>query len=594
MDHPVGYQNGDEDGVFFPPISRETDNFTLQEHQGIEEAVYEAPFSPTSLEFLNGLRSPPPFGPSRCPKGKLDCFCWMGGTTSADLHGEERRQELLKRMKWTTVDGSLNLEYMPSGWQEAERAARHERKCAVERRSLDLQRAAERAKQLAMKLRILWAAGWRMPQAAQNDYISISSASGAEDEIEDERDVHDEHECGELETDLETDESEEEREENGDLGVEGEGEEGNTVPAEDDEESWEESGEESEQESEEEGEEENDEESEEDVGGIGGEQGPEQSPTALPPLEGAATERSQEEARTEWCHCRQPDDGSTMIECNNGTECPIQWYHLACTGLRSVPSESTKWECRLCRGLDPFPRLPGAGDGKRARDDSDDEDDEGYEPGKGRSKPRKKARNEGSTRAEGRNKGKAVSLSTAARRQKRRREEDEDEEDEDEGKIERESLPAPKRSRVKPASEDVEEDGQTAVHTTGGQSPAPAQQSLAENNGDESEDDEPIQGRRQNRHHAKPSAWSEDEETKTIEIMRRLIQEGRVKGDKRWAETSRLLKQEHQIDRSAAAVKNQWNRFLRERSGVDERRGAAVNRPMRTGLQTPKTKKETQ
>ena len=86
-------------------------------------------------------------------------------------------------------------------------------------------------------------------------------------------------------------------------------------------------------------------------------------------------------------------------------------------------------------------------------------------------------------------------------------------------------------------------------------------------------------------------AWSITEECVTIGVMAILLQQKQVKGDARWDAISRRLKQDHQIDRSPGAVKNQWNRVLRERSGIDERHPSAQGRAMQTGLQTPKKNK---
>jgi len=52
-----------------------------------------------------------------------------------------------------------------------------------------------------------------------------------------------------------------------------------------------------------------------------------------------------EDAET-WCTCRQPDDGSLMICCEND-DCPIQWYHGRCVGLMAEPKG--KWWCATCK-----------------------------------------------------------------------------------------------------------------------------------------------------------------------------------------------------------------------------------------------------
>lgn len=92
---------------------------------------------------------------------------------------------------------------------------------------------------------------------------------------------------------------------------------------------------------------------------------------------------------------------------------------------------------------------------------------------------------------------------------------------------------------------------------------------------------------------SKGRPWSADEESATIKIMQDLVAEGRVYGDKRWAECAKRLKKQQPSYRSAAAIKNQWNRVLRARSGVDERKHPNPSR-MTTGSQTPKKRKRAQ
>ncbi|EHY66719.1 hypothetical protein NEAUS04_0917 [Nematocida ausubeli] len=44
------------------------------------------------------------------------------------------------------------------------------------------------------------------------------------------------------------------------------------------------------------------------------------------------------------CTCKRPSKGD-MIVCDNA-ECPIEWYHCACVGVKGVPKK--KWLCTLC------------------------------------------------------------------------------------------------------------------------------------------------------------------------------------------------------------------------------------------------------
>ena len=41
-----------------------------------------------------------------------------------------------------------------------------------------------------------------------------------------------------------------------------------------------------------------------------------------------------------YCYCGQGSFGE-MIACDND-ECPMEWFHLGCTGLRAVPGDNGK------------------------------------------------------------------------------------------------------------------------------------------------------------------------------------------------------------------------------------------------------------
>ncbi|RIB08002.1 hypothetical protein C2G38_1983455 [Gigaspora rosea] len=47
-----------------------------------------------------------------------------------------------------------------------------------------------------------------------------------------------------------------------------------------------------------------------------------------------------------YCICRQVSFGE-MIGCD-GENCPIEWYHLECVGLKAVPEG--RWFCDTCIG----------------------------------------------------------------------------------------------------------------------------------------------------------------------------------------------------------------------------------------------------
>lgn len=48
-----------------------------------------------------------------------------------------------------------------------------------------------------------------------------------------------------------------------------------------------------------------------------------------------------------FCYCRQPESGN-MIACDF-PNCSIEWYHLSCLNLKSVPKG--KWYCHECKKL---------------------------------------------------------------------------------------------------------------------------------------------------------------------------------------------------------------------------------------------------
>ena len=65
-----------------------------------------------------------------------------------------------------------------------------------------------------------------------------------------------------------------------------------------------------------------------------------------------------------------------------------------------------------------------------------------------------------------------------------------------------------------------------------------------------------------------------------------------VYGDKRWEVCAKRLKNDHGLSRSGPAIKNHWNRVLRVRTGLDERRTPNPDK-MVTGLLTPRKKQKT-
>ncbi|KAI9850178.1 MAG: hypothetical protein M1838_006023 [Thelocarpon superellum] len=150
---------------------------------------------------------------------------------------------------------------------------------------------------------------------------------------------------------------------------------------------------------------------------------------------------------------------------------------------------------------------------------------------------------------------------------KRARDDDEDTTDSEED----ETLP--KKPRLAP----------TRRVTTRGLSSMAA--TRADHEGSPSEEEEdgvekaPTGGRRRG------MAWTATEERLTIGIMAEILHKQEIKGDDRWTEISSILATDHGVSRTRAGVKNQWNRVLRARCGLDERERSGVSgRPLQTGV----------
>ncbi|KAJ9631989.1 hypothetical protein H2203_000390 [Taxawa tesnikishii (nom. ined.)] len=65
--------------------------------------------------------------------------------------------------------------------------------------------------------------------------------------------------------------------------------------------------------------------------------------------------------------------------------------------------------------------------------------------------------------------------------------------------------------------------------------------------------------------------WTDHENNALVAVMTAVVNAGLGGVDARFNECSTRLLQQYGIQRSAAAVKNQWNRRLREQSGVEDR-----------------------
>ena len=56
---------------------------------------------------------------------------------------------------------------------------------------------------------------------------------------------------------------------------------------------------------------------------------------------------TEDEDTREYCFCHTLSYGE-MVGCEND-QCPYEWFHLECVGLREPPSESVVWYCPECR-----------------------------------------------------------------------------------------------------------------------------------------------------------------------------------------------------------------------------------------------------
>lgn len=55
-----------------------------------------------------------------------------------------------------------------------------------------------------------------------------------------------------------------------------------------------------------------------------------------------------------WCICRKPDDGLTMIYCDEKRR-QVKWFHLACLSITDIPAG--KWFCPNCQFLQNWTKM---------------------------------------------------------------------------------------------------------------------------------------------------------------------------------------------------------------------------------------------
>ena len=57
--------------------------------------------------------------------------------------------------------------------------------------------------------------------------------------------------------------------------------------------------------------------------------------------------RRQNTKEKHWCLCHGPEHKGDMVACDN-ENCKIQWFHLACVGLKDAPAADDVWFCSSC------------------------------------------------------------------------------------------------------------------------------------------------------------------------------------------------------------------------------------------------------
>ena len=316
----------------------------------------------------------------------------------------------------------------------------------------------------------------------------------------------------------------------------------------------------------------------------------------------AAVEENAETAESFSCFCGKPDSVENMVACGTDPhpgEAAVVWFHQSCAGLKKVPAEGEQirdwfrlvlylhasideeWYCGDCQtemdAVDIARRvgsggkkLPGASSPTLKPQAQDEEEvlgpDESEEtPSDSSLSPRplrrkrkaesigperpKKRHTSGATMGHG---GPTTPTLSAPRLAKRKADD-------------AEHGPPQKKHKV-----GTDQGGATMPQpaTTEGQ----AAPSTA---------------------HCRGTPWSAAEEEATITIMKDLVTgKNAVYGDKRWEVCAKRLKKDHGHSRSGPAVKNHWNRVLRARTGLDERRTPNPGK-MVTGSLTPRKKQRT-
>ena len=65
-------------------------------------------------------------------------------------------------------------------------------------------------------------------------------------------------------------------------------------------------------------------------------------------MEDASDDEEEQEDTREYCFCHRVSFGD-MVGCEN-KDCPYEWFHLDCVGLKKPPGEKDTWYCSECEG----------------------------------------------------------------------------------------------------------------------------------------------------------------------------------------------------------------------------------------------------
>ena len=87
-----------------------------------------------------------------------------------------------------------------------------------------------------------------------------------------------------------------------------------------------------------------------------------EDPTDTPSLPGTSSSANSTEKL--YCYCQQPDNGTTMLGCDNNG-CEYEWFHLSCLKRKRVPPPHVNWYCKECKNVGKENGAPKKGKAKK-------------------------------------------------------------------------------------------------------------------------------------------------------------------------------------------------------------------------------------